>query len=50
MDDANSVSPPGGGPARGSVRVVLADGSAEMRELLRAQLETLDGVRIVGVA
>ena len=50
MDGANSIFSPGGGPARDSVRVVLADDSAEMRELLRARLETLDGVRIVGVA
>ena len=50
MDDASSAHPPGGGAARGSVRVVVADDSAGMRALLRAQLGTVDGVRIVGVA
>ena len=50
MDDASSAHPPGGEAARGSVRVVVADDSAGMRALLRAQLGTVDGVRIVGVA
>jgi len=49
MDDAGSAYPPGGGPARGADRVVLADDS-EMQALLRIRLGTLDGVQIVGVA
>ncbi len=51
MGDASSAHPPGDGAPRGCVRVVVvADHSAGMRALLRAQPASLDGVRIVGVA
>ena len=50
MHGPSSAHPPGGGESRGCVRVVVADDSAGMRALLRAQLGAVDGVRIVGVA
>ena len=51
MGDASSAHPPGDGAPGGCVSVVVvADHSAGMRALLRAQPASLDGVRIVGVA
>ena len=38
MHGPSSAHPPGGGESRGCVRVVVADDSAGMRALLRAQL------------
>ena len=38
MDGPSSAHPPGGGAGQGCVRVVVADDSAGMRALLRAQL------------
>jgi len=50
MDDGSSAHPPASEAARSWVRVVVADDSAGMRALLRAQLGTVAGVQIVGVA